>query len=614
MSDDILPLASEFPPSDAARWRKLTEAALKGADFDKRLVKQTYDGLRIEPLYPRAKGAKPVAGRPAQPWQVMARVDHPDPAAADKQAIDDLEAGATGLTLVFGGAIGAYDYGIDGAQETIARVLDGVYVDGIPLELDLSPQHKDAGQTLAALVKQRGLKPADLDIRFGYDPLGAKARAGSSPMPAAAIDSIFLDIVRGLQGDGFAGPFAVADGRIVHAAGGSEAQELGFAIGCGVHYLRLFANAGLKDPQRLVWFRLAADADQFLTIAKFRALRTLWARVLDASGLPNEPAIVAAETAWRMMTRRDPAVNMLRNTIAIAAAGIGGADSITALPHTMALGLPDAFARRVARNAQLVLLEEASLAKVADPAAGSGALEALTDQIARAAWVLLQDIEKAGGAPAATEQGLVQGKVAATRKAREVAIAKRLEPLTGTSEYPDIAEAALKVLDVKPVPALNATTTFPALSPMRLAEPFEALRDRSDAIMKKTGARPKVFLANLGKVSDFTARAMFAKNFYEAGGIEAANNDGFKSRDEMIAAFKASGAKLACLCSSDKVYEAEAADAAKALTAAGATVHLAGRPGALEAALKAAGVKTFIYMGCDVLATLRITHDSLGAA
>src|SRR5688572_19275805 len=154
MSDDFLPLASEFPPSNAAQWRKLTEAALKGADFDKRLVKQTYDGLRVEPLYPRAKGAKPVAGRPARPWQVMARADHPDPAAANKQALDDLEHGASGLTLVFGGAVGAYGYGIDSAPETIARVLDGVYLEGIPIALDLSPQHKDAGQTLAALVKQ----------------------------------------------------------------------------------------------------------------------------------------------------------------------------------------------------------------------------------------------------------------------------------------------------------------------------------------------------------------------------------------------------------------------------------------------------------------------------
>jgi methylmalonyl-CoA mutase len=613
MTDDAFPLAAEFPPSSAAHWRKLTEAALKGADFEKRLVSRTYDGLRVEPLYPRSHG-QPVAARPAQPWQVMARLDHPDPAAANKQALDDLENGAAGLAVVFAGAVGAYGYGLDGTAEAITRALDDVYLEaGIPIELDMSAQHKEAGHRLAALVKQRSLKPADTQIRFGYDPLGAKARAGSTPLPAAEIDKIFVEIVRGLTGEGFAGPFACADGRPVHAAGGAEAQELGFVIANAVHYLRLFDAAGFKEPHRLIWFRLAADVDEFVTIAKFRALRKLWTRILAASGLAPQPAFVAAETAWRMMTKRDPAVNMLRTTIAIAAAAIGGADSITALPHTSALGLPDPFARRVARNAQLILLEESSLAKVADPAAGSGAIEALTEEMARAAWALLQEIETAGGAAAAIEQGLVQTKVAATCAARQVAIARRKDALTGTSDYPDIHEAPLKTLDVPPVtaPPMSAAKTFAALTPMRLAEPFEALRDRSDAILKKTGARPKVFLTNLGKLSAFTARATFAKNFYEAGGIEAVTNDGFKDRAEMIAAFKASGARLACLCSSDKIYETEAVDAAKALTAAGASVHLAGRPGEHEKAWREAGVETFIFMSCDALATLRAAHDSL---
>src|SRR6187455_1895985 len=171
MTDDTFKLASEFPSSDEARWRKLVEAALKGAEFDKRLVKHTHDGLRIEPLYARAKGANPVAGRPAQPWQVMARVDHPDPAAANSQALEDLENGATGLTLVFAGSAGAYGYGLDGAPAAIARALEGVYLEaGMPLELDMSAQHKEAGHVLAALIKQRSIKPAETQVRFGYDP------------------------------------------------------------------------------------------------------------------------------------------------------------------------------------------------------------------------------------------------------------------------------------------------------------------------------------------------------------------------------------------------------------------------------------------------------------
>ena len=183
-----------------------------------------------------------------------------------------------------------------------------------------------------------------------------------------------------LSGAGFRGPFGVADGRIIHNAGGSEAQELAFALASAVAYLRALEAAGIaiETARDAIYFRLTADDDQFLTMAKFRAARKLWARIEASCGLAPKPVLLTAETAWRMMTRRDPYVNMLRNTIAVAAAGFGGADAITALPHTAPLGLPDAFARRVARNTQLVLLEESNLARVADPAAGSGAIEALT--------------------------------------------------------------------------------------------------------------------------------------------------------------------------------------------------------------------------------------------
>jgi methylmalonyl-CoA mutase len=201
------------------------------------------------------------------------------------------------------------------------------------------------------------------------------------------------------------------------------------------------------------------------------------------------------------------------------------------------------------------------------------------------------------------------------RAEREKAVAQRKDALTGTSNFPDLAEAAVVVLDVPRVslPPYPAALKFEALPPVRLAEPFEQLRDASDRVLARTGARPKIFLANLGKLADFTARATFAKNFFEAGGIEAVTSDGFAGRDEMVAAFKSSGAKLACLCSSDEVYAREAADAAKALKAAGAEfIYLAGRPGGQEAALTAAGVQGFAYVGCDVLATLQAASRALG--
>src|SRR5262245_53384193 len=305
MSDDFH-LAAEFPPTTQDDWRKLVEAALKGASFDRKLVSQTYDGLRVEPLYPRTASAPAVAGRPAVPWQVIQRVDHPHAKAANMQALDDLGNGATGLSLVFAGSVGAYGYGLDGTKEMIANALDGVYVDaGIALELDLSAQHKDAGQNLAVALKERGIAPDKTQIRFGYDPLGAKARSGSSPLPWSQIATLFADIVSDLSERGFAGPFAVADGRNVHAAGGSEAQELAFVIANAVEYLRLFTQAGapLEAAREHIWFRLAADADEFLTIAKFRALRKLWARIEEASGLKPESAFLSVDTAWLVVSQ-----------------------------------------------------------------------------------------------------------------------------------------------------------------------------------------------------------------------------------------------------------------------------------------------------------------------
>lgn len=616
--DQALPLAAEFPPATEAEWRKLVDTALKGADFDKRLVSRTYDGLRVEPLYPRAAGTQPVAGRtPGAAWTVMQRVDHPDPKAANAQALDDLDNGATGLTLVFAGSINANGYGLDAAPETIARVLDGVRLDaGITIDFNVGPATRGAVQHVAALVKSRKLAPESVGMCASLNPLAGFAGTGATPGPWSVVSRIFSERVRELSEAGFRGPFAVADGRIIHNAGGSEAQELSFAIASAVEYLRALAASGvpLAAARSMIYFRMAADADQFLTIAKLRALRKLWARVEEACGLAPEPVFVSAETAWRMMTARDPYVNMLRTTIAITAAGVGGADAITVLPFTVALGLPDRFARRVARNQQLILLEESNLHRVADPAAGSGAIEDLTVRLCVAAWTQFQEIEKAGGCWAALGHGLIQNHVAAVRAERLKAVARRKDALTGTSDYPNLHEQQAAVLDVRPVASpkeATATITTEPLPRIRLSEPFEALRDASDRMLAETGARPKVFLANIGRVSDFTARATFAKNFYEAGGIEALGIDGFKSRDDMITAFKASGAKLACICSSDKVYEAQAADAAKALSEAGATVHLAGRPAEHEAAWKAAGVKSFIYVGCDVLSTLQAAHDNL---
>jgi methylmalonyl-CoA mutase len=612
MTDD-LPLAAEFPPASREDWLKLVRTALKDRPLE-RLTAKTYDGIPIEPLYARAANARPIAGRRG-PWAVQARVDHPDPTMANAEALHELANGAIGLTLVFAGSIGAYGYGLPGDAKSIASILEGVHLDAIAIELQTAEPTRDAADHVAALIKSRGHAPGAVNIRFGHDAIGAHSLSGTLPIPYRDLMPRFAEHVGSLAKQGFNSALTAADGRIIHNAGGSEAQELAYVVAVAVAYLRALESAGttLDAARGMIEFRLSADADQFLTIAKFRALRALWARVEQACGLTPKPVFISAETAWRMMTKRDPWVNMLRTTIAAFSAGVGGADALTVLPFTSAIGLPDRFARRVARNAELLLLEESNVAKVADPTAGSGGIEDLTDRLSRAAWALFQEIEAADGAPSALESGLIQEKVGKVRTAHQTATAHRKDALTGTTDFPNLAEAPVQVLDLKPVPLGRpvANITYPALTPIRLAEPFERLRDASDRMRAKTGARPKIFLANLGTVAEFTARASFAKTFFEGGGIEASTNDGFADRDAMVAAFKASGAKLACLCSSDAVYARGTADAAKALAQAGAThIYLAGRPQDAEV-LKAAGVGTFIFAGGDALATLKAAHDIL---
>jgi methylmalonyl-CoA mutase len=626
---DVLALAADFPPATRTQWLDLVERLLKGAPFDRRLVARTYGGLTIQPLYGGDPQALASAGRmPGADWQILQRIDHPEPAAANAEALHDRDNGATGLSLVLAGSVGAYGYGVAAGEATIARTLERVPLDagGMALELDSGQQGEEAARSIVALLRASGVPAGAAHIRFGLDPLGAMATGRASAMPWSQTATGLGRNIADLAGAGFKGPFAVADGRTVHNAGGSETQELGFVLAVAASYLRALEASGiaLDEARAMIFFRLAADADLFLTIAKLRALRRLWGRVEEACGLRPAPAFIAAETAWRMMTRRDPYVNMLRATVAVFAAGLGGADAITVLPFTLPRGLPDRFARRIARNTQLVLLAESHLGKVADATAGAGVIEDLTDQLGRSAWTLFQEIERSGGAAAALAQGLIQNQVAAVRGEREAALARRADTLTGTSDFADLDEPTVAVLGVASItapPATTAAVTLEALPRIRLAEPFEHLRDAADRMLAETGSRPKIFLANLGVPADFSPRATFARNFFAAGGIAAVTNDGFAlplpageaktDLTALVAAFKSAGAALVCLCGSDEVYAHEAIAAAHALTQASARhLYYAGRP-AREAELAAAGITTFIYAGCNAVAVLQAAHEQI---
>ena len=607
-----LSLARDFPPAQEADWQALVKEALKGAPLTS-LRSTTYDGIVIEPLYARAQDGAVIAGRePGSAWSVMQRIDLPDADATNTQIFDDLNNAASGAVLVFSGAVGDYGYALPATEQSIERALKGVHLNaGITLELDFGPPSRQAAGIVANYVKAKGLAPSSVNIRFGFDPLGAMAARGVVPKPWSELAPAVTTIIAGLAEQGFAGPFSVADGRPVHAAGGSEAQELAFVLANALAYLRALEEQGLSldNARRFIFFRLAADQDKFLTIAKLRAIRELWAHIEEACGLAPRRAFVTAETAWRMMTKRDPHGNIVRGTIAALAAAVGGADAVTVLPFSAALGIPDAFARRIARNTQTILIEEANLHRVADPAAGSGAIECLTGQLGDKGWALFQEIERAGGSAKALEAGLMQKAVAKVRAEREANVASRRDSLIGTSDFPDLTDDKVTIVEASS-PAAAAGQPIQLLPRFRLAEPFERLRDRSDGYLARHGQRPKVFLACLGRASDFTARASFARSLFESGGIEAVEGSG----DTLMKRFAESGTTLVCLCSSDKVYATEAASAAKALGAAGGShIYLAGKPGDHDKAWEDEGIETFLHQGCDTLGLLQDAYERLGA-
>ncbi|MEU0065009.1 methylmalonyl-CoA mutase family protein, partial [Streptomyces albidoflavus] len=405
--------------------------------------------------------------------------------------------------------------------------------------------------------------------------------------------------------DGYPGVRALTvDALPFHEAGGSAAQELGASLATGLAYVRELTAAGLTLAEAFgqIAFRYAAVADQFLTIAKLRAARRVWARVAEVCGVPEAGAQRQhAVTSPVMMTRRDPWVNMLRTTVAALGAGVGGADAVTVLPFDQELGVPDAFARRIARNTSTILIEESHLARVTDPAGGSYYVESLTDQVAEAAWAFFQEIERAGGQAKALRAGLVGERLAATWAERSAKLARRKEPVTGVSEFPNLAE---KLPERTPAPVPPAG----GLPRVRRDEAFEALRARSDTHLAATGSRPKVFLAALGPAAAHTARVTFAANLFQAGGIEPVHDPVTVTAETVAEAFAASGASVACLCSSDALYAEEAEPVAAALKAAGAgQVLLAGKG-------EFGGVDRQVYAGCAAVDLLTSLLDHMGVA
>ncbi|MEZ0076000.1 methylmalonyl-CoA mutase family protein [Planotetraspora sp. GP83] len=595
----VPPIGFADPPATREQWRELALAVLRKSGFDgspaeveEALSSTTYDGVTIAPLHDASD--LPDAPRllgPSGGWDVRQRHADPDPDVTREAVHADLENGATSIWL----DLTTLDPGV------LPDVLEGVYLDLAPVVLDAGSRTAEAAETFLGLVSGVTVPGGNL----GADPIGLAARAS---VPAGDMGGA-VSLARRCAEEHPGLRAITVDALPYHDAGGSDAEELGCSIATGVAYLRALTDGGLSIGQALgqLEFRYAATADQFLTIAKLRAARRLWARIAEVVGEQagsQGRQFQHAVTSSAMMTVRDPWVNMLRATLACFGAGVGGADAVTVQPFDACLGLPDGFARRIARNTQSLLMEEAGVARVADPAGGSWYTERLTADLAAKAWEWFQEIERAGGISEALER-LVPERLADTRARRAADVAHRRAPITGVSEFPDLRE---RPLSRRPGPGLARSAARSGLPVVRYAEEFEALRDLADA----REPRPAVFLAAIGPVAVHTARATFAANLFASGGIATVTSgpsgQGATDPAAIAQAFRESGTPVACLCSSDRMYGEHAAAVAAALREAGATrIWLAGK-GDYE------GVDATLYAGCDALDVLRTTFDDLGVS
>ncbi len=672
-----------------ARWRKTVEAELAGAPYEKKLVTRTLEGIALQPLYTRAdlaavsdlaaapgavpfrRGPRPF-GYKENAWEFAQEIAAVSTAEFNRALLADLAGGQNSVVLTPAAAPRA---GLPLATVAdFAAALDEVNLGIVPLHLRAGADPLPLAALFLAHARGTGLAWENLRGSVTGDPLGALARGEITPAALPAHLDTLLGWTR------WAADFAPAlrtigvDARLWGDAGATAGQELAFALAAGVAYLRELGTRGAARD--LVAARLRFDFVAgpvfFTEIAKFRAFRPLWSRVLAAFGL--DPALAAraqvhVATAHWNQTLLDPHVNLLRTTTEALSAVLGGCDALHIAPFDEVTGTTDDFSRRIARNVHTLLAEEFGFTQTADPAGGSWYVEKLTDELARKAWTLFQAIEQQGGYLAALQAGFLQKLVrdAATEKAD--GIGKRRLVLVGTNLFPNLKEtplthrhaptlcpatpppanvalaplaadapwavrfeAALSAAAagasveqlaalspaapaVPPTPAPAAGTT---VTPFRAAAGFEHLRAASDAWLRQKGKRPRVFLAKLGPVAQHKARADFASGFFAVGGFEVLARQAFDTPEAAAEAAVASGAQVAVLCSTDDTYPTLVplfAGAVKAVPAAGLTVILAGLPAdaAVVAGYRAAGIDDFIHVRANVHDFLATLLQKIGA-
>jgi len=632
-------LASLFPAISAESWRSQVDGLLKGRSFDT-LITHTSEGLALQPLYnadekeraapgsgDRRRGVASSGGA----WQILERAQHPNPRTANLSLLHGLSRGATALQLILEPDAFEQSPGVRAVNaDDIATLLKDVLIDALPILLDAGAHATAYGDAVLALATSSTANFDTMQVYSACDPAAALARDGSLPGASEEIYTAAAKQAKHFSSSVPSSRALAADGRVYHAAGSSDAQELAAILGAALEHLRALESEGLNTAEsaQQILFRVALDADIFAGAAKQRALRVLWSNICAACGdeTAADSFVLHAETATRMLHRFDPWVNQLRSTASTLAAALGGAQFVSVHGYDESDALPSQLATRCARNNQLVLQQESHLYAVTDPLGGSGYAESYTDQLVEAAWQELQQLEREGGIIASLKAGHFQRRIIEVKNTRLDQIAERRLPLTGVSEFPNLNDtpptgesvdwpaelsAAAARADTRMIELPDgAPALADALEASPLGEQYDALRMRALACANT----PTAALLTLGKQSQFTARATFMSNLLAAGGVHSYHSGELAGVEAAVEAWQQSGSSVAILCSSDNAYETMAVATASALRTAGCqNVYLAGKPAAtLESELDESGIKAYAVMGMDAVAYLQQIQADLG--
>ncbi len=607
-------LFSEFPPVSTEKWEEVINKDLKGADYEKKLVWRTIEGFKVKPYY-RAEDLEGLEYLDANPgekpftrgkhvadnvWEVRQDILVHDPKEANRIALDAVERGATSLGFCAKNIATVDD---------MAALLKGIYINAVSINFMCSKDYLSLLKLYVEYAKREGFDPKELCGSTDFDMFRYALNHGK--------------FHRGEDGDLQAAKELVEyahealpkfrvltiNGQLLHNAGSNIVQELGFSLAAANEMVARLTDMGVKAHRVASRLQLSVGVGStyFMEIAKIRAARLLWSKIIEQYKPECDCAyklfINATTSRWNQSVY-DPYVNMLRSTTEAMSSAVAGADSISVLPFDNAYKEADDFGYRIARNQQLLLKEESYLDKIVDPAAGSYYIENLTNEIARGAWEHFMKVEEAGGMCKALRAGLVQDEVEATAKQRDLDIATRKTTILGTNQYPNLLEKmGDKIANEEKhcCCCCEQGDEVKVLKPYRGAEAFEQLRLQTEHAAR----RPKVFLLTYGNLTMRKARSGFATNFFGVAGYEIIDNPGFATPEEGAKAALESGADVVVLCSSDDEYAELTEPVCKALKGKVKSLVLAGFPKEMVETYKGYGIDEFIHVKTNVLDCLQ---------